>query len=159
MLKGKGAMNIFKKVSITLLLIFSNSCNENYHLNLSGATATDVELSLALTASGDAPMIGSCFPDGSTVTISSQDFDASVAEPLSCLCEDGAYDCGVVNIPGTGPNGQNPIFDVVIQDPNGNVNESVATVSPTAPVPPSTPVPPTTPPCLLYTSPSPRDRG
>jgi hypothetical protein len=116
---------------MAFFLMFCVSCNENYHLNLDGATATDASLSLPSAVLGQTPMVGTCFPDGSTVTISSEDFDTSTPGPFSCPCEAGKFDCGMVNIPGTGPNGENPKIDVSIKDQNGNTNTNEAT----APVP------------------------
>ncbi len=121
-------MGLPKLISSVLLLMFCVSCNENYHLNLDGATATDAKLSLPFSVLGETSIVGSCFPDGSTVTVSSEDFDASNPGPVSCPCVAGRFDCGIVRISGTGPNGSKPKFKVEVEDPNGNTNAGEQTV-------------------------------
>ncbi len=105
-----------------LFLSLLSSCNENYHLTLDGTSEVAAGLELPATVQGLTALVGQCSPNGSTVSVASLDFDDSTPGPFSCECISGSFDCGSAMIPGTGPNGDDPQFEVSVEDENGNTN-------------------------------------
>lgn len=104
------------------------SCGTQVTESLQSTSSSEPDVGISLEASIDATsshtISGTCFPDGATVTISSDDMNPS---SVQVICSNGVYSSSSVTFDGLGPNDLEPIITATLS--SGSLSHSATAVT------------------------------